>query len=164
MIRPLLAVLAAAALVAPALAEPTAPAPAPAPAGALLGPALNVSDVDRSLRFYVDGLGMKLATRRPGPKRVESILTFGGPDTSTLLLLSDAAGAHPAIEQGNGFDKLVMRMASLDATVARLKAAGFATGEVHEAAGGMVRVLHATDPDGYHLELVEMRGKPGAAR
>ena len=125
-----------------------------APSVSLIGPALNVSDVDRSLHFYVDGLGLKLGTKRPGPQRTETILISGG---GSLLLMSDARGAHPAIAQGNGFDRLVMRVASLDSTAAALKAAGFLPGPVHEAMNGMVRVMIVSDPDGYRLELVEMR-------
>lgn len=161
MIRAALAVTLAA-IAAPALAQP---APAPAPAGVLIGPALNVGDIDRSIKFYVDGLGMKVATRRPGPQRIETILMFGGPAAGTLLLMSDAAGAHPVIAQSNGFDRLVMRVPGLDATAARLKAAGFASGPIHVVMNGKVRVMGATDPDGYRLELVEMAsGTEGAAK
>ena len=159
MIRATIAALALAAAT-PALAD-SPPAP---PAGALIGPALNVSDVDRSLHFYVDGLGMRLATRRPGPQRIETILMFGGPAGGSLLLMSDAKGAHPAIAQSNGFDRLVIRLTDLDATAARLKAAGFATEAVHELMNGSVRVMRATDPDGYRLELVELHGMAGAAK
>lgn len=121
----------------------------------LIGPALNVGDIARSLHFYVDGLGMKIGTRRPGPERIETILVSGG---ASLLLMSDAHGDHPAIAPGSGFDRLVLRVASLDATVAALKAAGFAVSGEHATMNGMVRVAHAADPDGYRLELVEVRG------
>jgi len=148
----------------PAAADP-APVPlAPAPehpAGALIGPALNVSDIARALHFYVDGLGMEVGARRGPPERLETILVFRNAGAGNLLLMADSRpGPHPAIVQGNGFDRVVMRIADLDATAARLRAAGFAPGAVHEAMNGRVRVMTATDPDGYRLELVEIHAMP----
>ena len=139
---------------APALAE--APAAQPAPAGALIGPALHVGNVARSLRFYVDGLGLKVGMQMGPPQRYETILTFGGnPSDPGIILLSDETGAAvPAIVQGNGFDRTVLRMPDLAATAARLRAAGFAPGDIREVAMGY-RMMMVTDPDGYKYELVQ---------
>jgi catechol 2,3-dioxygenase-like lactoylglutathione lyase family enzyme len=144
------AVLLAAA--APAIAE----APSAAPAGSLIGPALHVSNVERSLKFYVDGLGMAVGMEMGPPQRHETILGFGGdPRQPGIILLSDrTAATRPEITQSNGFDRVVLRMADLTATAGRLRAAGFTPGEIHDVAMGY-RMMLATDPDGYKYELVE---------
>jgi catechol 2,3-dioxygenase-like lactoylglutathione lyase family enzyme len=139
---------------APACAEmPAAPS---ATVGSLIGPALHVGQVARSLRFYVDGLGLKVGMQMGPPERHETILTFGGdPRDPGIILLSDETGAAvPAIVQGNGFDRTVLRMSDLGATAARLRAAGFSPGDIHEVAMGY-RMMLATDPDGYKYELVQ---------
>jgi catechol 2,3-dioxygenase-like lactoylglutathione lyase family enzyme len=142
-----------------ASAEPPAKPVAPAGiAGALIGPALHVGNVERSMKFYVDGLGMAIGTQMGPPQRHETILIFGGdPRSAGIILLSDqTAAAPPVIAQSNGFDRVVLRMVDLTATAARLRAAGFTPGEIRDVAMGY-RMMLATDPDGYRYELVESR-------
>jgi catechol 2,3-dioxygenase-like lactoylglutathione lyase family enzyme len=150
----LIAAAALAGLALPAAAE--APAASAVPSASLIGPALHVGSVPRSLKFYVDGLGMKVGMEMGPPQRHETILTFGGdPRQPGIILLSDTTAATPpVIAQSNGFDRVVLRMPDLNATVLRLRAAGFAPGEIHDVAMGY-RMMLATDPDGYKYELVE---------
>lgn len=147
------ALLASAAV--PAVAETPAAAPA-APVGSLIGPALHVGNVARSLKFYVDGLGLKVGMQMGPPQRHETILTMGGnPTDPGIILLSDeTATTPPVIAQSNGYDRTVLRMPDLAATAARLRAAGFTPGEIHDVAMGY-RMMLATDPDGYKYELVQ---------
>jgi hypothetical protein len=60
----------------PAFAE--APAAPMVSAGSLIGPALYVSNVERALRFYVEGLGMNVGIEMGPPTRHETVLGFGG--------------------------------------------------------------------------------------
>ncbi len=147
---------------AQASAEPSATPVAPTgTAGALIGPALHVGNVGRSLKFYVDGLGMAVGAQMGPPQRHETILTFGGdPRSAGIILLSDQTAARPpVIAQSNGFDRVVLRMVDLTATTARLHAAGFTPGAISDVAMGY-RMMLATDPDGYRYELVESRPRP----
>jgi len=146
--------MAAALLVSAAM--PTFAQEPAAPAGALIGPALHVGNVERSLKFYVDGLGMAVGTRMGPPLRHETILTFGGdPRQPGIILLSDeTAKTPPAIVQSNGFDRVVLRMADIAATAQRLRAAGFVPEEARDVAMGY-RMMLAIDPDGYKYELVQ---------
>ena len=140
---------------APAIAD-EAPA-----TGALIGPALHVAEVPRALKFYVDGLGMKVGLEMGPPQRHETILTFGGdPRQPGIILLSDRTAKAPAaIVQSHGFDRVVLRMPDLATTAARLRAAGFVPGEIREVAMGY-RMMLATDADGYRYELVQMGARP----
>ena len=152
----------AAALVAAAPAAPLTAQPAPpAPSGSLIGPALLVSDISKSLRFYVDGLGMKVAMEMGPVDRHETILSFGGdPRNPGIILLSDRrAGSRVAIDQGHGYDRTVIRLADLHSVSARLAAAGFAPSPIRDVAMGY-RMMLATDPDGYRFELVESPARP----
>lgn len=147
-----------------ALAE-GAPAPTtPSPAGSLIGPALHVTDVNRALRFYVDGLGMNVLMSMGPPERHETMLGFGkDPRQPGIILLSDDTGAAPApVTHGHGYDRVVMRLADLDTTSARLTAAGFAPSPIREVTMGY-RMMLASDPDGYRLELVQSPKPPQGA-
>jgi len=148
--------LASAMLLAPAASAQPAPA-----ADGLIGPALFVSDVARALKFYRDGLGMKVGIEMGPPQRHETILTFGGdPRSPGIILLSDQTARTPApIEHGHGYDRVVLRIGDLAATESRLKSAGFTTAPIRDVAMGY-RMMMVTDPDGYRLELVETRRNP----
>jgi catechol 2,3-dioxygenase-like lactoylglutathione lyase family enzyme len=154
----LLNLIGAAALAAAMPVAAETPTPPPAPGASLIGPALHVGSVERSLKFYVDGLGMAVGMQMGPPQRHETILTFGGdPRQPGIILLSDqTAKTAPVIAQSNGFDRVVLRMADLTATAAKLRAAGFAPSEIRDVAMGY-RMMLATDPDGYKYELVETR-------
>ena len=146
----------------PALAEDKAAAPAsePAAAVALLGPALNVANLDRALKFYVDGLGMKKLLQMGRPERRETMLGFGGNmGQPAIILMDDATGkSKPVYALGTAFDRLVLRVTGLPAVVARLRSLGFEVKDIRTVAMGY-SMAFATDPEGYKLELVESAAK-----
>lgn len=162
MIRPFACVLLLAAAV-PASAQ--APAAAEAGATELLGPALHVASVERSLAFYVKALGMRVNLQMGPVASRETMLGFGpDPSRAGIILLSDETGAKPRpIAHAHGFDRLVVRVSDLPAVVARLRAGGFAATDVRNVAQGY-RMAMATDPDGYKLELVERASEQEKAR
>jgi catechol 2,3-dioxygenase-like lactoylglutathione lyase family enzyme len=149
-------------------AAPTAaPSAVPARAG-LIGAAINVADLERSLKFYRDTLGMKVlmqftppgAPARGGQKAPpDTVLSAGkSPSDAMLMLLSDRDPAGPrAIGHVFGFARVVLSHGDLDALAARLRENGFAPGEVHKAHDAF-RVMMLTDPDGYTVEIIERKG------
>jgi catechol 2,3-dioxygenase-like lactoylglutathione lyase family enzyme len=150
-----LAAIAGLMLAMPALAQTPALTPtASALTGSLIGPALFVSDIARSLRFY-EALGLHVGMDMGPPQRHETMLVFGDPRNPGIILLSDKTATAPvAIDHGHGYDRTVMRIADLAAAQARLQAGGFATTPIRDVAMGY-RMMLATDPDGYKFELVE---------
>lgn len=147
-----LALFAGAALPASAQAD----APAAAPGGRLMGAALNVSDLGPELKFYTEGLGMRVAMTLEHGARVETILTFGT-DTrqASILLMSDKQPATAkARTHGDAFSRLVVGIGDLDAVGARLSELGYPHGPIRDAGHG-ARVLVVTDPAGFELELVQ---------
>lgn len=154
MIRAAALALATMLLSAPALGS-DAPA-GEAGAVALLGPVLNVGNRDRSVAFYTQGLGMAVQMDMGSDKRHETMIGFAGDRTRAgIILMSDlTAKAPPRFTHGNAFERIVLRVRNIDAVVARLKSMGYPAGAVREVAMGY-RMVMATDPDGYKLELVE---------
>lgn len=138
------------------------PTPAAAPSrDALIGAAIHVSDLPRALKFYRDTLGMRVLMQfnPPGAQdksRPDTVLSFGGGASDPMLmLLSDRNAAGPRkIEHAFGFARVVLRLANLDGVAARIRANGFAPGEIHKAHDAF-RVMMITDPDGYTVEIIE---------
>jgi glyoxylase I family protein len=140
---------------------------------------LCVADLERSLRFYCEGLGF----------RESSGLDLAGEPSATLLELPGVAlrarwlerdgvrlellhypspgsrgDGSPRPMNARGFTHLSFRVADLDAAVARLEALGgraLAHTRVENPRLRM-RALFLTDPDGARLELLEGPGDPAA--
>jgi catechol 2,3-dioxygenase-like lactoylglutathione lyase family enzyme len=121
----------------------------------LVAPGLRVTDMERSLKFYAVALGLVPAMTLHHGTLTEVILSAdskaGKP--ALILLRDEAPGKSPPVELGNGFAKVVMRVADVSAVAARMKAAGYPVGEVKDSGHGPA-VLMIADPDGYVIELV----------
>jgi lactoylglutathione lyase len=129
--------------------------------GAVIGAAVHVSDLQKSLKFYRDALGMRMMAQFNPPgaadkSRPDTVLNFGnGPADTMLMLLSDRSPGGPRrIEHGFGFARVVLRLPDLAAVNASLRANGFAPGEIR-GAHGTVTLMMLTDPDGYTVEIIQ---------
>jgi catechol 2,3-dioxygenase-like lactoylglutathione lyase family enzyme len=140
---------------------------------------LCVADLERSLRFYCEGLGFREAgaldlagepsatlLELPG---VELRARFLERDGVRLELLQfPAPGARgdgtPRAMNERGLTHLSFRVADLDAAVARLEALG-GRALAHTRVENpklRVRAQFLADPDGARLELLEGPGDPAA--
>lgn len=112
---------------------------------------LNVSDVERSTRFYRDVVGFELARMRPD--KSGAFLTCGVVHHN-LALFKAPAGARPA-EKGqiglNHFAFQVDDYKSLQQAHGRLIEAGAVIDHIVDH--GMTRSVYFLDPDGMMMEL-----------
>lgn len=154
--KTLLAAIALLAGVAPAFAHEGDHPQAPA---RMIGAALNVVDLDAEMKFYTQGLGMKVATTLDLGAKTETILKFDDDPTKPSILLmhdKDPAKAEPLV-QGTAFSRLVIGVQDVAAVAARLTTLGYKPGTVREVSQG-ARVVFVTDPAGFVLELVQHPG------
>jgi catechol 2,3-dioxygenase-like lactoylglutathione lyase family enzyme len=136
----------------PAAAQSAAPA---IPAENIVGPALYVTDPERSLKFYTEGLGMKLRMRFGPAGRPDMVVGFGtNPTDAGIMLVTDKEGPIHPIEHSHGFDRIAIRLPGLEGVAVRLKAAGFQAGDIR-LVHGFVRMMLVADPDGYRIELID---------
>jgi catechol 2,3-dioxygenase-like lactoylglutathione lyase family enzyme len=144
---------------APLAAQSTTPAaPTELTAGTVIGPALRATDLDRSIAFYTNGMGMVVARKIDLPTGTEIALTFGAnmrPPVIMLFKSKDPAKSGPIV-MGNGYGRTLIAVADADALAARLKAAGFAPGEVKSNAVNNMKTFWVSDPDGYAYEITQM--------
>jgi len=124
----------------------------------LIGPALRSTDLERSIKFYTSGFGMTVVRQLAFGSSTEVILSFGGGrEQPVILLYKDAApGKSPAIEHGNGFGRVVLRVSDAAALSARLVAAGYQPGEIRSNSVNNMKVFWVADPDGYKYEISEL--------
>lgn len=108
---------------------------------------LHVTDMDRSLAFYRDLLGLRVDSLHGDNPRVAMLGEPGGPMLE-LLYEQDA----DSTDLGRGVNVGYM-VDDLDATKAHIEMAGFAVSGILSPGPG-VRFCFVTDPDGFSIQLV----------
>jgi lactoylglutathione lyase len=134
--------------VAPPLTSPAAPVASKVASVEIAGPVLRVTDMERSLKFYTEGLGLVITRRIPNGN---VILNAEGksPTPFIMLLPHPSAAGTPPLQVGNGLSRIFLRTADVAAMHARLTAAGYKPGAISAGSG----VFFVDDPDGYHYEI-----------
>ena len=136
---------------------------------------LCVADLERSLRFYCDGLGCERAERFeldgrqipglaealevPAPAVIVSqMVTHGRLKIELLGWASPRADGQPSARRNQlGLTHLAFRVRDVDATAARLVRHGGSLLPATRRSPGIDLVFLA-DPDGTRIELMAMRG------
>ncbi len=125
---------------------------------------LRVGDLQRSIDFYTQVMGMDLlrTTRRPDQQYDLAFVGYGGNPAQAEIELTYNYGVHH-YETGTAFGHIAIGVADVAATCAGLreKAAalgGAVTREPGPVKGGSTVIAFVTDPDGYKIELIERLG------
>jgi lactoylglutathione lyase len=124
----------------------------------LLHTALRIADIERSLRFYVDGLGMTLHDRiNIAPLNITAVFVgYGDYKTGGLIELSRHWDDKLPYTHGTGFNHISIGVPDVAAMVERLEAMGAeVTGRPGPFLGIGVGIAFVKDPDGYVIELVQ---------
>ncbi len=123
---------------------------------------LRVGNLDRSVEFYTNILGMKLL-RTSENKDYEYTLAFlgyGDESTNTVLELTYNWG-RTTYNHGDAFGHLAIGVKDIHASCQKIKACGGnVTREPGPVKGGTTVIAFIADPDGYSIELIE-RGDAG---
>lgn len=123
---------------------------------AFLHTCYRVADLDRSIAFYTECLGMEL--RRTIPIRDEAInafLSFPGDEESRLELTFNHGRTEP-YDIGTGYGHIALGVADLDGTLEALAGMGVVPEKPpYRVREGGSRLCFVRDPDGYRIELIE---------
>ncbi|MGM0591593.1 MAG: VOC family protein [Halobacteriota archaeon] len=116
--------------------------------------ALWVADIEQSLAFYVDALGLERSREHGGssPGEVRNVFV-AGPDGTEIQFkyTSDGDPETPA-----GVDHVAVSVADVDAEFERIvEETGCPVVAEPKTTGSGARIAFVEDPDGYAVELVE---------
>ena len=120
---------------------------------------LRVGDLDRSVRFYTDVLGMKLlrTTERPEQKYSLAFVGYDTEDRQAVLELTYNHGVD-RYELGSAFGHIAIEVADAKASCERVRArGGKVTREAGPVKGGTTVIAFVEDPDGYKIEFIERK-------
>ncbi len=119
---------------------------------------IRTSDMDRSISFYSDMLGMELQRRRAIPRNRAEIAFLKDPDGEFSLELThydDQKEFLQADYMKRTFDHLAFRLDNLKDLVERIREAGYTvTDEPFELDPGHW-LAFVEDPDGTLIELIQ---------
>ena len=119
---------------------------------------VRVGDLERSVKFYTDMLGMKELRRRDVPDGKYTLSFVGYAEESTGAAVVELTYNYGTEEYdiGTGFGHLAIGMPDVAGACTKIKAAG---GKVSREAGpvkfGTTIIAFVEDPDGYKIELVQ---------
>ena len=118
---------------------------------------IRVGDLEESLRFYREALGMDLLRRKdyPGGRFTLAFVGYGDEDSGAVLELThnwDRQG----YELGEGFGHVAIGVDDIEATCERVRRNG---GKVVREPGpmqhGTTVIAFVEDPDGYKMEFIQ---------
>jgi lactoylglutathione lyase len=120
---------------------------------------LRVGDMDRSVRFYTEVLGMKLlrTTDRPEQKYSLSFVGYDTEDRSAVLELTYNHGTAK-YDLGTAYGHVAIEVDDIRKTcdAVRVKG-GRVTREPGPVKGGTTVIAFVEDPDGYKIEFIERK-------
>ncbi|TVP64733.1 MAG: lactoylglutathione lyase [Nodularia sp. (in: Bacteria)] len=132
----------------------------------LLHTMLRVGNLDESLKFYCDVLGMKLLRRKdyPGGEFTLAFIGYGDESDHSVIELTYNWGVDK-YDLGNAYGHIALGVDDIYTTCAEIKQLG---GKVTREPGpmkhGSTVIAFVEDPDGYKVELIQLKSQNSAAK
>jgi len=124
----------------------------------LLHTMLRVTDLEKSIEFYTNVLGMSVLDRSENSEYRYTLVFVGYQDQpgGTTIELTYNWDTN-SYEHGNAFGHLALGVTDIYATCGNIKAlGGNVTREAGPVKGGSTHIAFITDPDGYQIELIQL--------
>ncbi|XP_020088944.1 probable lactoylglutathione lyase, chloroplastic [Ananas comosus] len=128
----------------------------------LLHVVYRVGDLEKTIKFYTECLGMKLLRKRdiPEERYTNAFLGYGPEDSHFVVELTYNYGVDK-YDIGTGFGHFGVAVEDVAKTVELIKAkGGKVTREPGPVKGGKSVIAFIEDPDGYKFELLERGPTP----
>lgn len=118
---------------------------------------IRVGDLERSLAFYTQVLGMQLLRRKDYPDGKFTLAFVGyGPESEGAALELTFNWGTTAYDLGAGFGHVAVEVDDAYAACAEIKRrGGVVTREAGPMKHGTTVIAFVQDPDGYKVELIQ---------
>ena len=123
----------------------------------LLHTMLRVGNMERSLKFYTEVMGMTLlrTTDRPDQKYTLAFVGYGPEDEHAVIELTYNYGVE-RYDLGTAYGHIAIQVPDAYAACATVTAkGGTVTREAGPVKGGSTVIAFVQDPDGYKIELIQ---------
>lgn len=119
----------------------------------LLHTRMRVNDLERTVKFYEDALGLKLARRHVSPRGAQ-LAFLATPNSDEEIEITQLAGA-PSVQVQPDLVHLAFEVDDLESFAAQLKEKGYplSDGPTRTDSGSVIAFIDA--PEGYEVELIQ---------
>ena len=120
---------------------------------------IRVVDLDESINFYCDVLGMKLLRKKdyPGGKFTLAFVGYGDEKDNTVIELTHNWDTD-SYDLGNGFGHVALGVNDIYGTCEKIRELG---GKISREPGpmkhGTTVIAFVEDPNGYKIELIQLK-------
>lgn len=127
----------------------------------LLHTMIRVGDLERSIAFYRDVLGMRVLRRTDYPSGRFTLAFVGyGDERSTAVIELTHNWDTDRYDLGDGFGHVAIGVDDIHATCAALRQRGATiVREPGPMKHGGSQIAFIEDPDGYRIELIQLRDR-----
>ncbi|RMG13487.1 MAG: lactoylglutathione lyase [Deltaproteobacteria bacterium] len=125
---------------------------------------IRVGDLDRSIAFYTEVLGMQLLRKKDNPPYRYTLAFVGyGPESEGAVLELTYNWDRHHYDLGDGFGHIAIEVDDVYAACEAIREkGGTITREPGPVKGGTTEIAFVEDPDGYKIELIQKRRPPAA--
>ncbi|MGO1470662.1 MAG: lactoylglutathione lyase [Tissierella sp.] len=120
----------------------------------MLHTCIRVLDLEKSLKFYKDALGLVETSRKDFPEDKFTLVFLGDEKGSYELELTYNYDTKKPYEIGDGFSHIAVEVEDLEAAREEHKKMGYKVTDLMGLSGEKPRFYFVTDPDGYDVEVI----------
>lgn len=120
----------------------------------MLHTCIRVMDLERSLAFYKDALGLIETRRKDFPEHAFTLVYLSDKENGYELELTYNYDPEKPYELGNGFSHIAVEADDLEASHKKHTEMGYEVTPLKGLPGEAPHYYFVTDPDGYKVEVI----------
>ncbi|TVP90707.1 lactoylglutathione lyase [Alkalibacterium sp.] len=123
----------------------------------MLHTCIRVKDLDKSLLFYKDVLGLKEVRRLDYPDYKFTLVYLALPGDEVELELTYNYDQEEPYDLGNGYGHIAIGVENLETTHEEYNQSGYDVTELKGLSDGAASYFFIKDPDGYKIEMIQLK-------
>ena len=123
----------------------------------MLHTCIRIMDLEKSLKFYQDALGLIITRRKDFPEHKFSLVYLSNEEGGYEIELTYNYDVEKPYEIGNGFSHIAVEAEDLEAMREKHMALGYEVTPLKGLPGSKPHYYFVTDPDGYKVEVIRAK-------
>ena len=121
----------------------------------MLHTCIRIKDLDKSLKFYEEALGLKVTRRKDFPENKFSLVYLAHEGCDYEVELTYNYDVEKPYDFGNGYSHIAVGVDNLEEMRDKHIALGYEVTELKGLPGHKPDYYFVTDPDGYKIEVIK---------